>query len=328
MTAQNPWRAIPDDHAPEHRVFRDQVLAGLKQPQKAIPARWLYDAEGSRLFEAITTLPEYYLTRAEIEILKNHSADLAKLTGPGRAVVEFGSGSSIKTQILLRVIEPAAYVPIDISSEMLHESAARLRSGFPGLPVIPLEADFTQSTLLPAPVMPLARLGVLLGSTIGNLTPAAAVDQLRSIRGTLGEESLLLIGLDRVKDEKALLAAYDDSQGVTAAFNLNLVTRINREIGGTLPQGAFTHRALWNNTMSRVEMHLVALHDVVFSVAGKPFAMHAGESIHTENSHKYLPGAAALMLLAGGWTPLCCWCDSARQFDLVLAVAGRTEHAP
>ena len=309
-------------------AFRKAVLTGLAQRQKAIPARWFYDDEGSRLFEAITELPEYYPTRAETEILRERGAEFAAEIGPGRAVIEFGSGSSAKTPHLLRAIAPGAYVPIDISGDFLRQSAAVLAGDFPGLPVYPVEADFTKAVELPAQVADMPKLGFFPGSTIGNLVPPSAVDLLRSMRATLGEGAYLLIGMDRLKDEATLLAAYDDAAGVTADFNLNLIDRINRELEGDMPRAAFDHVARWNDSLGRIEMHLMACRDVEFWVAGQRFAMVRGETIHTENSHKYEPRGAAMLLLAGGWTPLESWNDAAGRFNVVLAEASESRTAP
>ncbi|MFW2351167.1 L-histidine N(alpha)-methyltransferase [Qipengyuania sp.] len=314
------------------RAFRADVLKGLRQRQKAIPARWFYDEEGSRLFEAITQQPEYYPTRAETEILETRGTEFAELIGPGRVVVEFGSGSSVKTPLLLRAIEPAAYVPLDISGDFLRESAAGLAEKFPGLPVHPVEADFMRRVTLPEEVEPLKKLGFFPGSTIGNMVPRTAVDLLRSMRATLGadegESPLLLIGMDLVKDRAVLEAAYDDAEGVTAAFNHNLVTRINRELDGTMPEGAFEHRAVWSDALARVEMHLVATRDLSFEVSGERFAMRKGETIHTENSHKFTRRSANVLLLAGGWTPEERWLDPDKRFSVILARATEQRDAP
>lgn len=309
-------------------AFRADVLAGLAQRHKAIPARWFYDERGSQLFEAITALPEYYPTRAETEILERHAADFAAEVGSGHAVVEFGSGSSAKTPLLLQAIAPAAYVPIDISGEFLRASAAALAADFPGLPVLPVEADFTKPVALPPEVADLPKLGFFPGSTIGNLVPPTAVDLLRSMGRTLGFGTELLIGMDRIKDERTLIAAYDDAAGVTAAFNLNLVDRINRELRADVPRDAFAHEARWNAALARIEMHLVASRDVRFSVAGEPFAMTRGETIHTENSHKYDRNSATMLLLAGGWTPRRWFADAEERFMLVLAEATEPRMAP
>jgi L-histidine N-alpha-methyltransferase len=332
MAIEPGLRIVEHDDDGIDTAFREQVLAGLSQRHMAIPARWFYDETGSQLFEDITQLPEYYPTRAETEILERHGADFAGAIGPGRAVVEFGSGSSTKTPLLLRAIEPAAYVPIDISGEFLRQSAAALSQGFHGLPVYPVEADFTKHVDLPPQVADVPKLGFFPGSTIGNLVPPSAVDLLRSMRRTLGADkhgdTLLLIGMDRLKDVSTLLAAYDDPAGVTAAFNLNLIDRINRELDGDIPRAAFTHVAQWNDPLGRIEMHLQARRDVRFSVAGQAFAIAAGETIHTENSHKYGSRSAAMLLLAAGWTPRVWHTDSAKQYYLVLAEATEARSAP
>ena len=300
-------------------AFRADVLAGLAQPQKAVPARWLYDDAGSELFEAITQLPEYYPTRAETEILRERGAEFRELIGAGRAVVEFGSGSSVKTPLLLEAIEPAAYVPLDISGDFLRAAAADLAAKFPGLPVHPVEADFMREVALPEAVGKLPKLGFFPGSTIGNMVARTAVDLLRSMRATLGSGSQLLIGMDLVKDVAVLEAAYDDAQGVTAEFNCNLARRINRELGGTLPLDKLRHVARWNDTFARIEMHLEASEDIEFEVSGQRFALTKGETIHTENSHKFDLRSQNTLLLAGGWTPMRRWTDSQQRFSLILA---------
>ncbi|MBX7527249.1 L-histidine N(alpha)-methyltransferase [Qipengyuania vesicularis] len=314
------------------RAFREDVLAGLRQRQKAVPARWLYDDAGSQLFEDITELSEYYPTRAETEILQSRGNEFAELIGAGRAVVEFGSGSSVKTPLLLRAIDPAAYVPLDISGDFLRESAAALAEKFPNLAVHPVEADFMREVTLPQEVLGMKKLGFFPGSTIGNMVARTAVDLLRSMRVTLGAENgerpVLLIGMDLIKDRAVLEAAYDDARGVTAEFNLNLARRINRELGGTIPLDALQHRAVWNDAYARVEMHLEATRDFDFSVANENFAMRAGETIHTENSHKFTRRSANTLLLAGGWTPRKRWTDGEGRFSLILAEATEKRDAP
>ena len=240
-------------------AFRADVLKGLSVHPRAIPARWLYDRRGSALFDAITALPEYYPTRTERSILSSAIKEIAVLTGPGRAIVEFGSGSSAKTPILLSEVNPLAYVPIDISGAYLKESAAALSRQFPDLPIFPVKADFTHALDLPAAIDGTPRLGFFPGSTIGNLVVPAAVDLLRLMAATLGTGAMLLIGIDRIKDRDILLPAYDDAQGVTAAFNLNLLHRINRELSGSVPVEAFRHVARWNGAETRIEMHLEAV---------------------------------------------------------------------
>lgn len=309
--------------------FRADVLAGFEmRPQRAIPARWFYDRRGSELFEEITRLPGYHVARAEIALLDRHCDEIADLVGPGRAIVEFGSGSSAKTPILIDHLEPAAYVPIDISGDFLRHSAAALAQAFPELPIFPLEADFTSPLVLQDPVSRIAKLGFFPGSTIGNLGARSATNLLRAMHRTLDAGAMLLIGIDLPKDEETLLQAYDDPQGVTAAFNLNLLHRINRELDGDIPVGAFRHVARWNAREARIEMHLEAMHGVAFTVDGQRFAMAAGQTVHTENSHKYHLECAHLLLRTGGWTPIQDWIDADRKFALVLAEASRGAPAP
>ena len=309
-------------------AFRADVIDGLTRRPRAIPARWFYDHRGSELFEAITDLPEYYPTRTETELLRDKASEIAAQVGVGRAVVEFGSGSSTKTPILLQAVDPAAYVPIDISGDFLRESSKALAERFPGLPVFPVEADFLKPIPFPAQVRDLPKLGFFPGSTIGNMIPQSSVDLLRAMRASLGEGAMLLIGMDRIKDPAVLERAYDDAQGVTAAFNLNLLERINRELDGTIPIDAFRHRAIWNDDRARIEMHLEAVRTATFTVEGRPYSIAEGDTIHTENSHKYGPRDARILLRAGGWTPIAEWTDPADQFALYLAEAQAPRPAP
>ena len=308
--------------------FRADVLNGLAEPIPAIPARWFYDRRGSELFDQITKLPAYYPTRTETALLQERIGEMARLIPPGSAVVEFGSGSSTKTPLLLEAMKPRAYVPIDISGEYLQDSAARVDAQFARLPVYPVEADFTKEVILPAEIAGLPRLGFFPGSTIGNFVPRSATDLLRHFRDILGVGSKLLIGMDRVKSVERLIVAYDDPQGVTAKFNLNMLHRINRELGADIDITAFRHEARWHDMNGRVEMHLVAIRDTGFTIDGQRFAFAKGASIHTENSHKYGPRGGRLLLLAGGWTPLAEWTDDAGDFALILAEAQRNRFAP
>jgi len=328
MAASEALQLVDRDEQGVDRAFRADVLDGLSQAQKAIPARWLYDETGSRLFEEITRLPEYYPTRAETGILEDRADEIAELAGPGRAVVEFGSGSSLKTPLLLRAISPAAYVPLDIAGDFLRASSAELSAKFPGLPVLPVEADFNRRVQLPGAVAQMPKLGFFPGSTIGNMVARTAVDLLRSMRATLGEGSMLLIGMDLIKKRKVLLEAYDDAQGVTGRFNRNIAVRINRELNGTIPVESLRHRAEWNDTYARVEMHLVATTDLQFTVSGKAFSMRKGETIHTENSHKFGRRSQNMLLLAGGWTPEARWLDEKGRFSLIMARATIPRGAP
>lgn len=308
--------------------FRKDVLAGLSAAIPAIPARWLYDLKGSELFDQITRLPSYYPTRTETALLKDVIPEIARAIPKGMVVVEFGAGSATKTPLLLEAISPAAYVPVDISGEFLKSSADDLRQSFPRLPIHPVAADFARPFALPGEIADLPRLGFFPGSTIGNFVPRSATDLLRHFRALLGTGSLLLIGMDTVKPVERLLAAYDEPAGVTAAFNHNLLERINRELGGTIPIDAFRHEARWNDILSRIEMHLVATRDVAFSIDGQRFAFAAGSSIHTENSHKYGRRGARVLLLSGGWTPIAEWTDAGEDFAIVLAEAQPNRFAP
>ncbi|MEZ5693099.1 MAG: L-histidine N(alpha)-methyltransferase [Altererythrobacter sp.] len=328
MTTEKGLALVDLDDDGVDRAFRSDVIDGLSQAQKAVPARWLYDDAGSQLFEDITRLEEYYPTRAETEILTRRGAEFAAAIGPGRAVVEFGSGSSVKTPLLLSQIDPAAYVPLDISGDFLRAAAADLSAKFPGLPVHPVEADFMRRVELPDDVAGMLKLGFFPGSTIGNMVPRTAVELLRTMRETLGADSCLLIGMDLIKNRQVLKAAYDDASGVTAEFNRNLARRINRELGGTIPVDSLAHEVRWNDEFARIEMHLVAQRDMEFAVAGHEFALAKGESIHTENSHKFSRRSGNMLLLAGGWTPTHRWLDSEERFSLILAEATIPRSAP
>jgi dimethylhistidine N-methyltransferase len=309
-------------------AFRADVLAGLSAPIRAVPARWLYDRAGSELFDEITRLPSYYPTQTETALLQAVMPEIAAKVPPGSAIVEFGAGSQTKTPALIEAVHPAAYVPVDISGDYLDESAADIANRFPAVAVHPVTADFVHAFDLPASIAYMPKLGFFPGSTIGNFVPRSATDLLRHFRALLGDRALLLIGMDRVKPVERLIAAYDDPEGVTARFNLNLLDRINRELDGTIPVDAFVHEARWNDILSRIEMHLVATRDVDFTVDGQPFSFREGESIHTENSHKYGRRGARVLLLAGGWTPVAECTDPAGDFAVVLAEAQPNRSAP
>jgi L-histidine N-alpha-methyltransferase len=286
----------------------------LERRPRAIPARWFYDRRGSELFEAITDLPEYYPTRTERSILETACPEVAEIAGAGRAVVEFGSGSSTKTPILLSAVAPSVYVPIDISGDFLRESSRVLAAQFPELLVLPFEADFMRPLALPKTIADTPKLGFFPGSTIGNMIPLMAVDLLKAMRASLGIGAMLLIGMDRIKDP--------------AAFNMNLLERINRELDADVPVEAFRHKAVWNDDRARIEMHLEAQRDAAFTIEGRPFDIAAGETIHTENSHKYGSRDARILLRSGGWTPIREWTDPAGLFSLYLAEAQAERPAP
>ena len=308
--------------------FRDDALAGLRAPIAAIPARWLYDRRGSELFDEITRLPSYYPTRTETAIFHSIMDEIAARVPKGAAVVEFGAGSQTKTPILLEAIAPAAYIPVDISGDYLEHSAAELQERFPKVEVIPVVADFARPFSLPGGIEHLPKLGFFPGSTIGNFVPWSATDLLRQFRALLGPGSQLLIGMDRVKPIERLIAAYDDPEGVTAQFTLNLLTRINRELDGDIPVEAYRHDARWNDILSRIEIHLVATRDVAFTVSGESFSFARGSSLHVENSHKYGPRGGRVLLLAGGWTPIAEWSDPADDFAEILSIAEPERFAP
>lgn len=310
------------DLAPEVENFRDAVLAGLSRRPRAVPAKFFYDAEGSRLFDRITDLPEYYPTRTEIGILDRYGPEMADMFGAGVQLVELGSGSSVKVRLLLdRLTAPAGYVGIDISRDHLREACERLAEDHPGLEVLALCADYMGDVAVPPPSsgLPRRRVAFFPGSTIGNLTPGEAEAFLARWRTWLADDDVpggMLVGVDLKKDPDILHAAYNDAAGVTAAFNLNLLARINRELEGTFDLSAFRHRAFYNAEKGRIEMHLESARDQIAMVAGRRFAFTAGETIHTENSYKYdLPEFQALAVRAG-FTPARVWTDEDRLFSV------------
>ena len=306
--------------------FATAVVDGLAQPRKVIPARCFYDFRGSELFEEITRLPEYYLTRTERALLERHGQDIARLAGHGRPLVEFGAGAAIKTRLLINATRPRVFVPIDISGDFLAQAAAELARDYPAMRVQPLTGDFTRPLALPALGGPLT--GFFPGSTIGNFDHGSAVDLLRSFRRTLGAGARLVIGIDTRKNPRLLEAAYDDAAGVTAEFNLNLLHRINRELDGTVPVASFEHRAVWCDRLGRIEMHLAATQNVIFEAAGQRFRMTAGETIHTENSYKYVLAETRLLARASGWEPIGTWSDEDQMFGVHVWAATDDEAQP
>lgn len=284
-------------------AFARDVATGLALPQKALSAKYFYDEVGSRLFDQICELPEYYPTRTETGILRSRAADIAARAGAGVALIEFGSGSSAKVRLLLDALErPAAYVPIDISGAHMQAAAAALRRDYPGLQVLPVEGDFTGPIPLPRFAADTRRLGFFPGSTIGNFTPADAGRFLAQAGETLETGALFLVGVDLKKDRARLEAAYNDAQGVTAAFNLNLLARINRELDGEFDLAAFRHRALYNEAEGRIEMHIESLRPQTVRVGDDTFRFHAGETVHTENSYKYAVPEFRDLAAEAGWT--------------------------
>jgi L-histidine N-alpha-methyltransferase len=286
MTASPPRYRTPPEVAT--RALRDVVLEGLRSSPKTLPAALFYDARGAALFEDITQLPEYYLTRTEHDILQRHSGDLANLVGPNAAIIEFGSGAAIKVRHLLREFrETSAYIPVDVSREQLHEVAAERALEFPDVPVLPVWADYTEPFDLPDIPDGARRIGFFPGSTIGNLHPDEASAFLRRVRDCVGDDGGLILGVDRRKDPRLLNAAYNDAAGVTAEFNLNALLHLNRELRATFSKSAFRHRAFFNDSASRIEMHLEALSPQHVLVDGESVTFAAGESVRTECSYKY-----------------------------------------
>ncbi|GAB5535677.1 MAG: L-histidine N(alpha)-methyltransferase [Rubricoccaceae bacterium] len=300
-------------------AFARDVLNGLAARPRSIPSKYFYDERGSELFEQITQLDAYYPTRTERQILTTHAAQIAEEIGWRSALIEYGSGSSEKTRILLDALHSkralSAYVPVDISADFLATIAEDLRESYPGLPILPVAADYSHAVPLPQlPDDTERRVMFFPGSTIGNLTPDEAQDFLREMAQMLGPKGRLILGSDLAKDQAVLELAYDDPEGVTAAFNKNLLVRMNRELEADATLDAWTHRALYNATEGRVEMHLVSDRDQVLRVGGTAFSFSSGESIHTENSYKYEPGALHQLASEAGFQFRTQWTDPKNWF--------------
>jgi L-histidine Nalpha-methyltransferase len=318
MVAAVARRPVSHQQA-EASEFETDVLEGLHAIPKHVPAKYFYDGAGSRLFERITELPEYYPTRCEISILREHAADIAKMIPSGAALVEFGSGSSKKARILLDGAAPrlAAYIPVDICGEMIEQEAAELRPDFPQLKVLPVTADICKPFELPKEARDApARVGFFPGSTIGNFEPHEASAFLRNAANILRHGATLIIGVDLIKSADILNAAYNDADGITAQFNLNLLTRINRELGGTFRLDTFEHHAFYNRERHRIEMHLASLKRQKVKVAGDTIDFRTGETIHTENSYKYSIESLAALARGVGWLPAGAWTDSRKYFSI------------
>lgn len=300
------------------RQFRAEVLQGLRAPVKTLPSKYFYDSAGSELFEQITRQPEYYPTRTELAIMERHAAEMAALLGRHVLLVEYGSGSSAKTRLLLDQLDrPAGYVPIDVSCEFLRRTAEGLAADYPDLPVLPLCGDFTGPLELPEPPRHVARRVVYFpGSTLGNFTPDESVALLRRTARLCGPGGSLLLGADLRKDRRVLEAAYNDARGVTAAFNRNLLVRINRELSGDFAVERFRHRAFFNAAEGRIEMHLVSCCDQTVRVAGEEFAFAAGESIRTELSQKYTVRDLCQLAKAAGFDLTHVWRDEREYFSV------------
>jgi L-histidine Nalpha-methyltransferase len=300
-----------------------EALAGLLAPRKTLPPKLFYDAEGCRLFGEITRLPEYYVTRTERALLDAVAPEIGGLAPARAALVEYGASDEAKGLVLLDAMrDPAAYVPIDVAEGALAEIVERLGRTRPGLALHPIAADFLRPLCLPAALEGVARLGFFPGSTIGNLEPAIAARFLATVRETLGAGTRFLIGVDLRKGQDVLIPAYDDAAGVTAAFNRNLLVRLNREAGGDFDPALFAHRAVWNEEEGRIEMHLESLLEHSVHVAGRTIRFSRGETIHTENSYKHTEAGFAALAGGAGWQVVRSWKDAGGLFSLQLLEAG------
>ena len=302
-------------------TFARDVIDDLSRAPKRLSPKYFYDAAGSELFEQITVLPEYYPTRTELSILRDHGQEIAAFIPEGAALVEFGAGATTKVRLLLGACRLGAYVPVDISGDFINSQAEALRADYPGLGVYPVTADFTTPFQLPEAVSAMPKVGFFPGSTLGNFEPGEACTFLKSARAILGRGARMVIGVDLEKDERTLYDAYNDTAGVTARFNLNVLHRINRELGGDFDVGAFIHRAVYNRDRHRIEMHLISKKALTAEVLGQKFSFRPGESIHTENSYKYSIERFALLARVSGWTLLQTWTDPEGMFSVHALVA-------
>lgn len=315
MTSAYRPTARPARHADGAHALRTEALRGLTAEPKTLPPKLFYDAEGAALFERICELPEYYLTRTELGILRAHVDEIAALAGPRAALVEYGSGAGTKVRLLLDALEsPAAYVPIDIAQAQLAQVSREIARDYPQVRVAPLYADYTRPVKLPRLPHDARRVAFFPGSTIGNFHPTEAAAFLRRVRRAVGARGALILGVDRRKSARTLLAAYDDAAGVTAAFNRNVLARLDRELGADFDLGRFRHRAVWNDRASRIEMHLVSDGAQVVHLAGVPIRFADGESIWTESSYKYDRGRLEQLVAAGGFAIERLWTDARRRF--------------
>lgn len=308
--------------------FLDDVAAGLSASPKRLSAKYFYDARGSRLFDAICELEEYYPTRTEMGILRAHAAEIAMMAGKRANLVEFGAGSLQKVRILLdRMRGLSHYIPVDISTDHLQGAANALARRYKMLTILPIAGDFTRPVSLPVSSKG-GMVGFFPGSTIGNFTPQAATEFLKSAAFTLGPGALFVVGFDLKKDRQILEAAYNDKKDVTAAFNLNLLTRINRELDGNFDLSAFSHLAFFNEAESRIEMHLKSERDQSVTIGGYRYHFERGETIHTENSYKYEPEAFTKMAAKAGWQQRAFWTDSEKKFAVSVLQSEAATPAP
>lgn len=324
LPLRRPAAAVDSD-------FARELLAGLARRPRSIAPKFFYDAQGSALFDRICELPEYYPTRTEQALLEARAAEIAECLGADAEIVEFGAGSSRKVRVLLGAMKrPRRFVPIDISGEHLHAAAAALRADHPGLDVQPIAGDFTRAIALPARhAEATRRVGFFPGSSIGNFTPDEALVFLRRARETLdhdGRGAGLLVGVDLVKDPAVLHAAYNDAAGVTAAFNLNLLARANRELGANFVLDRFAHYAFYQPGLQRIEMHLVSRCVQQVRLCGRAFDFAEGDTLHTENSHKFSVAGFQALARQAGYDPQAVWYDAARLFSIHwLALPRRTK---
>ncbi len=315
MAKNAAQQIVPDDEL-------DELIDGLRQPEMTISPKYFYDERGSQLFDEITRLPEYYPTETELGIMQDNIGEIASLVGRQASLIEFGSGSSLKTRVLLEHLdELAAYVPVDISEDHLLQSAQQIREEFPDLDVLPVVADFTQPFQLPSPrVMPVRNVVYFPGSTIGNFTSDAAQELLAVMHGEAGAGGALLIGVDLQKDPAIIEGAYNDSAGVTAEFNRNILRHLNREFGADFDLDAFAHSAEYNEDEGRIEIRLVSERDQQFTVGGESFLIGKDEAILTEYSHKYTLQGFAAMAEAAGFSVERVWMDAGRLFSVQYLV--------
>ena len=306
------------DHQPETLSLHDAVVAGLSREVKAIPPKFFYDERGSELFAQICAQPEYYVPNIEQRMLRDLAPEIARHTGIGRVLIEPGAGNAAKVRLLLEALRPAAYVPMDISGAYLREAAERLAEAYPWLPVHAACVDFTHSLPTPATAPEGAKLVFFPGSSLGNFDPAEAVDFLRMIRAALGDDGLLLIGVDTKKSKTVLDAAYNDAAGVTSAFNLNLLHRIRNELDADCDPQGFDHQAFYNPEAGRIEMHLVSRREQMVRVNGFRFPFRAGERVHTESSYKYHPDEFLTLAARAGLQPVHHWLDDQGWFAIYL----------
>ena len=318
MSRSTGARVALRDYHPQQESMRDAILEGLRLKQKTLPAFYFYDERGSQLFDQITELPEYYLTRTEISIMREHGPEIGALIGEHASIIELGSGSSLKTRLLIDSLRKlAAYVPVEIARDQLMMAARSIAADYPHVEVLPVCADFSEPFDLPHPrVEPLRNLVYFPGSTIGNFRSHEAYDLLRAMRRIAAPGGALLIGVDLVKDRATLERAYNDSQGVTAEFNLNMFVRLNRELDADFDLDAFRHRAVWNEAKSRIEMHLVSLRAQTVVVAGESVDFRAGEYILSECSYKYTPQGFAALAAEAGFAVRRVWTDPAGLFSV------------